>query len=163
MDVQFEWILQCFCSSWPCSHSCGWSGISCKKKKKKQYIYIYQNLCHNRSLTLDQRVNLLSCSCSSSWGILYCDAQATGVSSLHQLQEIHNAADTLFRTPERAHVTPALILFHWLHFRIFFNILKSLREFYMDMINLLQAHIPSRSLMSSDQGLLAVLQSQLKD
>ncbi|KAF7666373.1 hypothetical protein LDENG_00109420, partial [Lucifuga dentata] len=79
------------------------------------------------------------------------------------------AAKLLTRSFKWSHVTPLLISLHWLpiKFRVQFKVLvftfRALHgqtPSYID--ELLQPHVTSRTLRSSDQGLLSVPQSRLK-
>ena len=102
----------------------------------------------------------------------YCNSLFTCLSKscLDRLQVVQNAAARLLtRSPKRSHVTPILIALHWLpiKFRIQFKVLvvtyRALHGQAPTYIrDLLQPYLTSRSLRSSDQGLLVVPRSRLK-
>ena len=85
-------------------------------------------------------------------------------SSLHRLQLVQNAAARLLsRSKKSCHMTPILADLHWLpvsfriHYRLLLITYKALNGLAPSYIrDLLHDYIPSRSLRSSDQGLLAV-------
>lgn len=96
----------------------------------------------------------------------YCNALLVGLpqKSLRQVQLIQNAAARLLtKTKKREHITPILKSLHWLpvRFRIDFKILltvyKSLNGLGPKYItDMLEQYNPTRSLRSSDSGLLVV-------
>lgn len=102
----------------------------------------------------------------------YCNALYAGVSqaSLSRLQLVQNAAARLLTgSRRREHISPILASLHWLpvSFRIDFKILlfayKSLNGLAPTYLSdLLQPHVPLRSLRSADQLLLVVPRSRLK-
>ncbi|XP_029941085.1 uncharacterized protein LOC115383145 [Salarias fasciatus] len=102
----------------------------------------------------------------------YCNSLFTFVSktSLDRLQVVQNAAARLLtRTPRRSHITPILSALHWLPIksRIQYKILVvTYRALHgqapLYITDLLQPYVTSRSLRSSDQGLLVVPRSRLK-
>ncbi len=102
----------------------------------------------------------------------YCNSHFTcfNKKELDRLQAVQNsAARLLTRTNKRAHITPILASLHWLpvHFRIHFKILvltfRALQgqapSYLSDFI---QLYIPTRSLRSSDQHLLAIPRTHFK-
>lgn len=102
----------------------------------------------------------------------YCNAIYAGVSqaSLSRLQLVQNAAARLLKgVRKRDHISPILASLHWLpvRFRIDFKILvfayKSLNGLAPTYLSdLIQQHVPSRSLRSTDCMLLAVPRVRLK-
>ena len=96
----------------------------------------------------------------------YCNFLFTCLSrtSLDRLQVVHNAAAKLLtRSSKRSHVTPIVIALHWLpiKFRIQFKVLEITYRALNGQApayirDLLQPCVTSRSLSSSDQGLLVV-------
>ena len=102
----------------------------------------------------------------------YCNALYLGVteSSIARLQLVQNAAARLLTNSRKYdHITPILASLHWLpvHFRIHFKIIlfafKALNGLAPPYLSeLLQPYIPSRSLRSADQLLLAIPQTRLK-
>uniref|UniRef100_A0A669BKN7 Reverse transcriptase domain-containing protein n=1 Tax=Oreochromis niloticus TaxID=8128 RepID=A0A669BKN7_ORENI len=102
----------------------------------------------------------------------YCNSLFTCLNknSLKRLQIVQNAAARLLtKRSKYSHVTPLLIQLHWLpvEFRVHFKILvltfKALQgQAPAYIIELLQPHVPSRSLRSCDQGLLVIQHTRLK-
>ena len=102
----------------------------------------------------------------------YCNGVLSGVPSktLDRLQYVQNsAARVLTRTKPWQHITPTLIHLHWLpvKFRIQYKLLlltyKSLHALAPQYLaDLLHQHTPSRSLRSSDAGLLSIPRTKLK-
>ena len=102
----------------------------------------------------------------------YCNSLFTclGKSSLDRLQMVQNAAARLLtRSWKMTRITPILFSFHWLpiRFRIHFKVLVfTYRALHGQapayISDLLHPYITSRSLRSSDQGLLVVPRARLK-
>lgn len=102
----------------------------------------------------------------------YCNALYVGVNqaSLSCLQLVQNAAARLLtRTRKREHILPILSSLHWLpfRFRIDFTVLlfayKSLNGLAPTYLSdLIQLHVPSRSLRSADHMLLTFPRVRLK-
>uniref|UniRef100_A0A669CLJ3 Reverse transcriptase domain-containing protein n=1 Tax=Oreochromis niloticus TaxID=8128 RepID=A0A669CLJ3_ORENI len=102
----------------------------------------------------------------------YCNSLFTCLckASLEHLQVVQNAAaKRLTKSSKFSHVTPLLIQLHWLpvKFRIQFKVLTlTFRALHGQaptyISELLHPYIPSRSLRSCDQGLLAVQHTRLK-
>ena len=102
----------------------------------------------------------------------YCNALYLGASqaSISRLQLVQNAAARLLTgTRRQEHITPVLASLHWLpvRFRVDFKILlfafkclNGLAPTYLS--DLLEPYVPSRTLRSSDQLLLAVPKARLK-
>ncbi|KAI2646354.1 putative RNA-directed DNA polymerase from transposon BS [Labeo rohita] len=96
----------------------------------------------------------------------FCNALFIGLpaSSISRLQYIQNsAARILTHTKRSAHITPILYDLHWLpvayriKFKILLLVFKSLNGLAPSYLcNMLVPYIPTRSLRSSDSGLLAV-------
>lgn len=96
---------------------------------------------------------------------LYSSITQTTISRLQLIQ--NTAAQLLTRTKKRDHITPILASLHWLpvHFRIHFKILlivyKSLHGLAPSYISEnLTLYTTTRTLRSSDRGMLAVPRSQ---
>ena len=101
----------------------------------------------------------------------YCNSVLTCLnkSSLDRLQFIQNtAARLLTRSSRRCHITPVLASLHWLPvaFRIHFKVLVlTFRALHgqapVYLTDLLKPYVPSRTLRSSDQGLLVIPRTKL--
>ncbi|XP_054605029.1 uncharacterized protein [Nothobranchius furzeri] len=102
----------------------------------------------------------------------YCNSLYAGLcqSTLHRLQVVQNsAARFLTGTRKRDHISPVLASLHWLPicYRSQFKILVFVYHFFQGggppyLATLLNRHSPSRTLRSSDQGLLAVPRSRCR-
>ena len=102
----------------------------------------------------------------------YCNSLFTclDASTLGRLQMVqHAAARLLTRSKKSCHITPILASLHWLpiKFRIQFKVLViTYRALHGQapayICDLLRPYSPSRSLRSSDQGLLVVPRARLK-
>ncbi|KAL3066517.1 hypothetical protein OYC64_016470 [Pagothenia borchgrevinki] len=102
----------------------------------------------------------------------YCNGVLSGVHSktLARLQYVQNSAVRLLtRTKPWQHITPTLIHLHWLpvksriHFKTLLLTYKSLHTIAPQYLtDLLHPYTPSRSLRSSDTGLLSIPRSRLR-
>ena len=102
----------------------------------------------------------------------YCNAVYVGVNqaSISRLQLVQNAAARLLTgTRKQEHISPVLASLHWLpvRYRIDFKVLlfafkclNNLAPTYLS--DLLEPYVPSKTLWSSDQLLLAVPKTRLK-
>ena len=102
----------------------------------------------------------------------YCNALLSGLpkKAIGQLQNIQNAASwVLTKARRRAHITPVLRSLHWLpvsfrsNFKMILLVFKSIHDCAAQyMSDMLLSNVPSRSLRSSDTGLLTIPKPRTK-